>query len=177
MKNKLFKGFIIATAVYALIIVICVIYIYSSNKLEYRKPHRYIELTYEQNWNNYTREEVRRDLEGLFNAKFYKYQEEDLDHKGVYGLTLPIYRNVKMDDDIPIYLYTFYLAHELVHLTHFTASERYCNLVAFKVLYNTEKYRDIAIRYAIQDRDGGITQDYSCWEYIFDYLKEQNYEY
>lgn len=165
-----------------IIIVICVIlifvfggfilYIYISNPLEYRKPNRYIELTYSRNWTNYTRQEVRSDLESLFNAKCYTYKEDNLSLKGVYGLTKPMLRTVTMDDDISIELYTFYLAHELVHLTHFTSSERYCNLIAFKTLYNTEKYRDIAICYAIQDRNGCITQDYSCWEYIFDYLME-----
>ena len=174
MGNKIFKLAMLMAIIYIVATVSGFIYIYTSNKLEYRKSHRYMELEYSVDWENYTREEVRADLEKLFGAKFYIYKEEDLDKKGVYGLTTPLIRLIRMDDNISIELYTFYFAHELVHLTHFTASEKYCNLVAFKVLYNTEKYRDIAIRYAIQDRNGCITQDYSCWEYIFDYLMEEN---
>lgn len=147
------------------------IYLSTSHRLAFRPHKRFMELSYDLSSFKYSREEVRKDLDELFDARLYTYDERDtMANDNAYGITKQISRIVVMDDGIPIYLYAFSLAHELVHLTHFTKSERYCNLVAFKTLYNTKKYKDVAIRYAVQDRDGFITQEYSCWEYIYDYL-------
>lgn len=173
-NKKKIRASTVIICILTLLIISCAvstIYLYTSNQLEYRKPHRYMELTYDLSSFNYTKEEVRNDLNELFGASLYIYKEEHMNH--AYGLTRPFMRTVTMDTNMSIPLYTFVLAHEFVHLTHFTASERYCNLVAFKTLYNTDKYRDVAIKYAMLDRDGYISSDYSCWEYIYDYLTEE----
>lgn len=162
--------FVWSIIILALIFIVSQVYLRTSKRLEYRTPHRYLELTYNPDSLNCSRKEVRDDLNKLFGAKFYIYREKDL--SPIHGRTYAFIRTVTMDDDISLYVYAFYLAHELVHLIKFTGSERYCNLIAFKTLYNTKKYRDVAIRYAIQDRDGRISKEYSCWEYIVDYLNE-----
>ena len=155
----------------AVAMLVSLTYLYSSKRLEYIKPYRYLELTYDPTSLKCSREIIRDDLNKIFDARFYTYKEKNLDD--IPGRTNPFTRTVIMDDDISLYVYAFNLAHELVHLTHFTNSERYCNLIAFKTLYDTEKYKDVAIRYAIRDRDGYINKKYSCWEYIYDYLIER----
>lgn len=175
---KVFNSIVITFSVICVMALLFIVgtsvYITKSHPLEYKEPNRYMELNYTVNWEDYSREEVKNDLEELFGAKNYIYEEADLVPMGYYGLTMPMARTVQIDANIPIEEYALTLAHEFVHLTQFTASERYCNLIAFKKLYNTEKYRDIAVRYAIKDRDGGVSTDYSCWEYIYDYLQENN---
>lgn len=157
------------------------IYLFNSHKLPYREPYRHMRFSCDTTSLKCSRKEVKKDLDKLFGAKFYIYKEKNLTDKfksdivtetvtEELGRSNPFTRVVIMDDDIPLYLYAFNLAHELVHLTHFTGSDRYCNLVAFKTLYNTEKYRDVALAYAIRDRDGLIPRSHSCWEYIVDYL-------
>lgn len=172
--------------IFVLIILLAItagslVYLFNSHKLPYREPYRHMRFSCDTTSLNCSREEVRKDLNKLFGAKFYIYEEKNLtDAYDSYiatktiteelGRSNPFTRVVIMDDSIPLYLYAFNLAHELVHLTHFTSSDRYCNLVAFKTLYNTEKYRDVALNYAINDREGRIPKSHSCWEYMVDYL-------
>ena len=79
-----------------------------------------------------------------------------------------------MQDNADIVDYIFNFAHEYMHLKYMTASERFVNFEAFKLLYESddERFRNVAILYATQDMYGNIPEHYSCWYYIKDYLSK-----
>ena len=162
----------------ASIMFICIlgltIYIKTSHRMEYRQAEP-VALAYTPREITYTREEVRNKIENLAGKQQYFYAEKDLySSKRIYGETVFFIRLIIMQDNADIVDYIFNFAHEYMHLKYMTASERFVNFEAFKLLYesNDECFRNVAIMYANQDMYGNIPESYSCWYYIKDYLSK-----
>lgn len=164
----------------ASIVLICIIgltiYIKTSHRMEYKQAEP-IALTYTPREISYTREEVRKKIEDLAGKQQYFYGEQDLySRKQIYGETVFFIRLIIMQDNADIVDYIFNFAHEYMHLKYMTASERFVNFEAFKLLYESgdECFRNVAIMYANQDMYGNIPETYSCWGQIYEYLKGEN---
>ena len=176
-KNSKFLKIMKVLLIISLIILICqigmTIYLFSSHKMEYKSaPPNPIAYEYKQV--KYTKEEVRSKVEKIAGWLPYFYGEKDLLSKQRYGETIFFLRLVIMHDDLDINNYIFNFAHEYMHLKYMTASERFVNFEAFKLLYESgdEYFRNVAIMYANQDMRGGIDKNYSCWYYIKEYLNK-----
>ncbi len=162
----------------ASIIFICIlgltVYIKTSYRMEYRQAEP-VALEYTPREITYTREEVRNKIENLAGKQLYFYGEQDLfSRKRIYGETVFFIRLIIMQDNADIVDYIFNFAHEYMHLKYMTASERFVNFEAFKLLYESddECFRNVAIMYANQDMYGNIPETYSCWYYIKEYLNK-----
>ena len=150
------------------------IYIKTSHRMEYRQAEP-VALSYTPREITYTREEVRKKIEDIAGKQQYFYAEKDLySSKRIYGETVFFIRLIIMQDNADIVDYIFNFAHEYMHLKYMTASERFVNFEAFKLLYesNDEYFRNVAIMYAKQDMRGNIPESYSCWYYIKEYLNK-----
>ena len=150
------------------------IYIKTSHSMEYRQAEP-VALAYTPREITYTREEVRKKIENLAGKQQYFYAEKDLySRKRIYGETVFFIRLIIMQDNSSIEDYIFNFSHEYMHLKYMTASERFVNFEAFKLLYesNDECFRNVAIMYANQDMYGNIPEPYSCWYYIKEYLNK-----
>ena len=150
------------------------IYIKTSHRMEYRQAEP-VALAYTPREITYTREEVRKKIENLAGKQLYFYAEKDLySSKRIYGETVFFIRLIIMQYNADIVDYIFNFAHEYMHLKYMTASERFVNFEAFKLLYDSddECFRNVAILYAKQDMCGNIPEPYSCWYYIKDYLSK-----
>lgn len=164
---------IIASIVFISILGLTV-YIKTSHRMVYRQAEP-VALTYTPREITYTREEVRNKIENLAGKQPYFYAEKDLySRKRIYGETVFFIRLIIMQDNADIVDYIFNFAHEYMHLKYMTASERFVNFEAFKLLYesNDECFRNVAIMYATQDMYGNISEPYSCWYYIKEYLNK-----
>ena len=152
------------------------IYIKTSHRMEYRQAEP-VALAYTPREITYTREEVRKKIENLAGKQLYFYAEKDLySSKRIYGETVFFIRLIIMQYNSSIEDYIFNFAHEYMHLKYMTASERFVNFEAFKLLYesNDECFRNVAILYATQDMYGNIPESYSCWGQIYEHLKGEN---
>lgn len=164
---------IIASIVFISILGLTV-YIKTSHRMEYRQAEP-VALTYSPREITYTREEVRKKIENLAGKQQYFYAEKDLySSKRIYGETVFFIRLIIMQYNADIVDYIFNFAHEYMHLKYMTASERFVNFEAFKLLYesNDECFRNVAIMYAKQDMNGNAPEPYSCWYYIKEYLNK-----
>lgn len=162
----------------ASIVFICIlgltIYIKTSHRMEYRQAEP-VALTYTPREITYSREEVRDKIGALAGKQLYFYAEQDLySRKKIYGETVFFIRLIIMQDNSDIVDYIFNFAHEYMHLKYMTASERFVNFEAFKLLYESddECFRNVAILYAKQDMYGNIPESYQCWYYIKEYLNK-----
>ena len=150
------------------------IYIKTSHRMEYRQAEP-VAIAYTPREITYTREEVRKKIENLAGKQLYFYAEKDLySSKRIYGETVFFIRLIIMQDNADIVDYIFNFAHEYMHLKYMTASERFANFEAFKLLYESddECFRNVAILYANQDMNGNIPESYSCWYYIKEYFNK-----
>ena len=166
---------IIASIIFISILGLAV-YIKTSHRMEYRQAEP-VAIAYTPREITYTREEVRNKIENLAGKQLYFYTEKDLySSKRIYGETVFFIRLIIMQDNADIVDYIFNFAHEYMHLKYMTASERFVNFEAFKLLYesNDECFRNVAIMYAKQDMNGNIPEPYSCWGQIYEYLKGEN---
>ena len=166
---------IIASIVFISILGLTV-YIKTSHRMEYRQAEP-VALAYIPREITYTREEVRKKIENLAGKQLYFYGEQDLySRKHIYGETVFFIRLIIMQNNSSIEDYIFNFAHEYMHLKYMTASERFVNFEAFKLLYESddECFRNVAIMYANQDMYGNIPETYSCWGQIYEYLKGEN---
>ena len=176
MRNKLLNCLIIFSVVVFMSILGLAVYIKTSHRMEYRQAEP-VALAYTPREITYTREEVRKKIENIAGKQLYFYAEEDLySSKRIYGETVFFIRLIIMQDNADIVDYIFNFAHEYMHLKYMTASERFVNFEAFKLLYesNDECFRNVAIMYANQDMYGNIPETYSCWGQIYEYLKGEN---
>lgn len=159
-------------------VLVCILglalYIKTSHRMEYKQAEP-IALTYTPREIAYTREKVRNKIETIAGKQLYFYAEQDLySRKRIYGETVFFIRLIIMQDNSDIVDYIFNFAHEYMHLKYMTASERFVNFEAFKLLYESddECFRNVAIMYANQDMYGNIPEPYSCWYYIKEYLNK-----
>lgn len=121
-----------------------------------------------------TRDYLKEEIEKLFDSPKYVYKDTTL-QKPVIGKTTFLIRLIEMDIDISLENYTLAFTHEMVHLTHVTACERYCNFTAFKMLYESgnDYFKNVALAYADNDFRGYVEYNYSCSGYIEEYLQEK----
>ena len=116
--------------------------------------------------------DIKQDIDGLFNNTKYilKHKEMNGDTAGYTVLLLKI---IVLDNDLTQENYTLTLAHELVHLTHFTANERYVSFITFKVLYESENnyFKSVALAYADAQFKHLYQHSYDCSGYIEEYLQ------
>ena len=87
--------------------------------------------------NIYTRAELKSMVDALFGNPRYIYREREELRYGAIGLSCYYFSVVHIRADTPDYLYPIVLAHELVHIVYYTANERFCNIKAFELLYNS----------------------------------------
>lgn len=108
-------------------------------------------------------DELKQDIDKLFGNPFYIiHYNSDLDVY-ILGQTNIYLRQIYIKKGIENWQFVFTLAHELVHLTKFTASERYCHLTAFQNLMasDNEYFKYVAQLWLNIDILGGVDQEYS----------------
>lgn len=156
--------------------VLCVGIAESRYVLPYRALKNYIYLPYdEQIINNIpTREQMRKDINQMFNNPIYFYYEHDFnDDKSLTGYSFIPLKVVIIDTPmLTEQLYAWTLAHELTHITAFTTCERYCNYNAFKVLYESNIPYYVEVAKLIVDIVGNIDDggEYAFGGYVENYL-------
>lgn len=123
--------------------------------------------------NTYTKAETKIKVEALFGNPLYFYQETNF-NSIASGKAQIFIRTITIDSNINEIVYTLTLAHELVHLTYFTFSDRFANYQAFVKLYESgdEYFVEIAKAYANMELSGntGQPERYKCGWYIQEYL-------
>lgn len=114
-----------------------------------------------------TKESLTDEINLLFDNPNYELYFEALPFN-IYGKTDIFNKRVTIRTNISNIYYVFCLSHELVHLTYFTLSERFCNLTAFNILYNSnnEYFVNIALYFANVDLHGGFSEEYSFIGYL-----------
>ena len=121
----------------------------------------------------YSKPETKAKLDALFGSPLYFYKETDF-NSIVNGCAQIFIRTITIETNLDEITYTFTLAHELVHLTYFTFSDRFANYQAFVKLYESgdEYFIGIAKLYANIELSGntGQPERYKCGWYIKEYL-------
>lgn len=161
---------LILTLILITILTIFTIF-YSNNNLEYKYADlTEIKIKYEYE-GSVTKEHIIKEVNLLFGNPSYSLIEKDLPIN-ILGRTNIFLRKIEMDKHQNLKNYAMTLAHELVHLVHFTANERYCNFTAWKLLYesNDSFLRDAARYYIKLEQNDCVYEEYSCAGYINDYL-------
>lgn len=157
----------------SLILLIPITFIILEWQLSYRYnlPYKESNLTFiEYNIeepSNTTKESLTTEINELFDNPSYKLQFNNLT-SNVYGKCDVFNRTIIIKSNISNIFYVFSLTHELVHLTYFTLSERFCNLTAYNILYNSnnEYFENIALYFANVDLHGGFSEEYSFIGYL-----------
>lgn len=161
---------IIATAVvlfFATIVIGAIIYTHLWHAVKFKPAtivsveYRFAELP--------TRPEIKKRVDLLFGNPRYKYAEGEIE---AGGLTNLFKRKITIAENLRIEAYAFVLAHELTHLTTYTYNERYCQVNAFKVLYESEDdfLRNSALFALSVDLQGGFTHEYAFAGNVEQYL-------
>lgn len=129
------------------------------------------ELVYEELELTCTKEEAKKEIERLTNAKLFIYKECDLGGQNP-GLTILSIRFVRMQEGLNLEDYIFYYTHELVHLTECVANEIYTQFRAWQILYESgnEQFKAVAMRHLYRDMIGCDKQNYTYWHYAKEYL-------
>lgn len=119
------------------------------------------------------RETLKKDVEKLFGNPYYNIRYVSEMKNDNAGETRVYIRRIDILDSLSDRQFVFILAHELVHLTEFTASERYCHLKAFEKLMDSgnEYFEYVAKWWFNTDVCGLIDKDYSFASYAQDLLK------
>lgn len=176
-KDILLIVFFIISIIFASTMIGILIYSKTANKLEYKEtPIMSIYTNYAHEPKE-SKQYYKEQIDELFNNPLYIYTEKSVQSKGYYGKAYIIPRIVILDKSIDIKNYIFTLAHELVHIKYITECERFTNFQTFKVLYesNIPDLQYVALWYAKKDMAGKIHYEYSCWAYIYEYLKGEYY--
>lgn len=113
-------------------------------------------------------DELKQDVDKLFGNPFYIIHYNSNLDVYILGQTNIYLRQIYIKKDIENWQFVFTLAHELVHLTKFTASERYCHLTAFQNLMasNNKYFKYVAQLWLNIDILGGIDHEYSFAGYV-----------
>lgn len=112
----------------------------------------------------YYKEFVEKDM----GVKFYIYGEKEL---GKYnGKTFVTIRLILIDNTIDGYEYCTTFAHEIIHLTHFVANERYVCYETFKYLYESEELHEVGVWYGCRQIYGYYSGEYNISDLIVNYL-------
>ena len=99
----------------------------------------------------------------MFGKPLYKIHYVNDLPSGILGQTNIFLRQVWIDDELEEWKFVFTLAHELVHLTKFTGSERYCHLTAYNKLMasDCEYFKYVAKKWLNIDILKGVPEEYS----------------
>lgn len=102
----------------------------------------------------------------------YIYTERNLN--GWAGEARPILRMVTIDKDVKGYSYCVTLTHELMHLQHFSANERFVCAKTFEFLYENEDedLKQAGVRYGYAVLNNRYSGVYDITDWIINYLKE-----
>lgn len=183
MKNKAFN---ISAAILSTMLTISMIFLFytgtmliiaeKNNQLEvkaYQTEQRFnynLQNTYSSN------EEIRHDLSRLYNPVIYFYAESEL-HSSIGAQTILPLRYITVNTlyiRIP-YAYTFFLAHEFVHITYTTNNECFTEFTTIKTLYESgnEWFKNVALWRANDIVSHNLQDNYDCGYYILEYFKER----
>lgn len=77
-------------------------------------------------------------------------------------------KHITIDEGLSNFQLVFVMAHELVHIQYYTSCERFCNLQAYKILFNSNDiyFKNVALYFA--DNDSMWSYDYKFKGYIID---------
>lgn len=172
MTHKLLAIKFFACVVFCIVIlfITCSLIIYKkldSYVLPYKQPYQ-TDFDYEINRpQNISYTALRNEVDDLFGNPKYTLNFVDM-NGGVYGRTFILSNTIELRKDINYEYFVFCLSHELVHLRYFTYSERFCNLTAYDILYNSnnEYFVNIALYFAYIDLHGGFSEEYSFIGYL-----------
>ena len=121
-------------------------------------------------------DQIRSDLERLFDVKCYKYKERLLDSQ-IGGHTFLVIRLIEINSDYVDmkHLYTFILAHEFTHLKYYTVNECFTEYKALEILYNSDDiyFKNIAIWYGSNIIKNNEMNEYDCGYYLIELLHNE----
>lgn len=144
---------------------------YSIFKITYSLPYKSPNVEsiefYISRPDNISYDTLTEDINELFDSP--KYTLTFVDMTGdVKGKCYPFLKKVEIKKNLTYELYTFILTHELVHLTTCSTDERWTNLEAFEILYNSDNdyFKNVALYIANLDLHGAFSQDYSFVGYL-----------
>lgn len=77
-------------------------------------------------------------------------------------------KHITIDEGLSNFQLVFVMAHELVHIQYYTSCERFCNLQAYKILFDSNDiyFKNVALYFA--DNDWMWSYDYQFKGYIID---------
>lgn len=77
-------------------------------------------------------------------------------------------KHITIDKGLSNFKLVFVMAHELVHIQYYTSCERFCNLQAYKILFNSNDnyFKNVALYFA--DNDWMWSYEYKFKGYIID---------
>lgn len=77
-------------------------------------------------------------------------------------------KHITIDEGLSNFQLVFVMAHELVHIQYYTGCERFCNLQAYKILFDSNNiyFKNVALYFA--DNDSVWSYDYKFKGYIID---------
>ena len=116
------------------------------------------------------KEYIKNQIDDIFNCNYIlTYKNLNDGYNGVSYIMLKV---ITLDNDLSLEEFTMTLTHELVHITYFTANERFTSFKAFQILYESgnEYFKNVALSYADIDLKGLMGKEYSCAGYIERYL-------
>ena len=113
---------------------------------------------------------LTEEINELFDSPSYTLTFVDMTGD-VKGRCYPLLKKVEIKKSLTYELYTFILTHELVHLTTYSTDERWTNLEAYKILYNSDNdyFKNVALYIANLDLHGAFSQDYSFVGYLVNF--------
>lgn len=135
----------------------------------------YCEPDYELVWEkpidiNYTKAELKTEIDKLFGNKLFFYKEDD--NKKYYGRNIVVFRTIVMNENLSAEDYIFYYAHESAHLTLHTYNDIDASFKAFKMLYESgnELFKQAAMNNLYYNMLGCYPNSYTYWYYAKEYL-------
>ena len=77
-------------------------------------------------------------------------------------------KHITIDEGLSNFQLVFVMAHELVHIQYYTSCERFCNLQAYKILFDSNDiyFKNVALYFA--DNDNIWSYEYKFKGYIID---------
>ncbi len=166
------KAFLIPILIFSLSVTILNIYSNINHVLPYKQAsittinHKCIRPEF------VNQQYIKQQIDSIFNCNYILIKS---DLKGeLKGKTYIMLKLIVLDNNLSLEDYAITLTHELVHLTYFTANERYTSFKTFQILYESknEYFKNVALAYANLDFSGNTTKEYSCAGYIEEYLKK-----
>lgn len=176
MREKVLKFLLWITITLNVFIASSLLYAYTSHIMPYHEQRATIKLTYNTSFcKDYTRSELREKINRLTGVKHYIYKESNQTFNTGAGtnlfINIVVVNKTNFNDD-----YVIYLTHELTHIKHHCANERYTQYQTFVTLYESEEFHAVGLYMADMIQKGWGTKAYNCWAQVYNYLKADGYE-